>query len=138
MPTRVSGYRGSGTEFHHKTVCSKVKLGTMGALLDGTLDLIPPQNVEDNITSLISISPDYADDHLGSVNQPLKLMTNRTTGKDYLACDYSQDGDSYKYMTMMVKYPATRDNALLPRSLWSNEYNPPLDDGTVPSSKLRS
>ncbi len=23
------------------------------------------------------------------------------------------------------------------RSPWSNEYDPPLDDGTVPSSKLR-
>ena len=27
--------------------------------------------------------------------------------------------------------------ARLPRSPWSNEYDPPLEDGTVPSSKLR-
>lgn len=26
---------------------------------------------------------------------------------------------------------------LLDRSPWSNEYDPPLDDGTVPSPKLR-
>ncbi|GJJ08372.1 hypothetical protein Clacol_002586 [Clathrus columnatus] len=93
----------------------------MGDLLDSMLDLmrrLPPINVEDNVNSLISICPDYADDLLGSVDQPLKLKTDRATGKDYLACDYNRDGDSY-------------------RSPWSNEYDPPLEDGTVPSSKLR-
>jgi len=38
--------------------------------------------------------------------------------KIYLLCDYNRDGDSY-------------------RSPWSNKYDPPLDDGTVPSSDLR-
>ena len=28
-------------------------------------------------------------------------------------------------------------NCLSNRSPWSNEYDPPIDDGTVPSSKLR-
>ncbi|KAG8815699.1 F-actin-capping protein subunit beta, partial [Serendipita sp. 401] len=60
----------------------------------------------------------YADDLLGSVDQPLKLLTDHATGRDYLACDYNRDGDSY-------------------RSPWSNEYDPPLEDGTVPSTKLR-
>jgi len=62
--------------------------------------------------------PDYADDLLGSVDQPLQLRTDRATGKDYLICDYNRDGESY-------------------RSPWSNEYDPPLDDGTLPSPKLR-
>ena len=35
-------------------------------------------------------------DLLGSVDQPLKVMTDRATGKEYLACDYNRDGDSYR------------------------------------------
>jgi len=89
--------------------------------LDSMLDLmrrLPPTQVEENVLALVEICPDYADDLLGSVDQPLKVKTDGTTGKEYLACDYNRDGDSY-------------------RSPWSNEYDPPLDDGTVPSVKLR-
>lgn len=39
-------------------------------------------------------------------------------GKDYLLCDYNRDGDSY-------------------RSPWTNAYDPPLDDGAMPSERLR-
>jgi len=93
----------------------------MAALVDSMLDLmrrLPPTRTEENVTALIGICPDYADDLLGSVDQPLKLRTDRATGKEYLACDYNRDGDSY-------------------RSPWSNEYDPPLEDGTVPTPKLR-
>ncbi|KAI0324144.1 f-actin capping protein beta subunit [Cubamyces sp. BRFM 1775] len=93
----------------------------MGDLVDSMLDLmrrLPPTHVEENVASLVAMCPDYAEDLLGSVDQPLKVMTDRATGKEYLACDYNRDGDSY-------------------RSPWSNEYDPPLEDGTVPSPKLR-
>ncbi|CAK5268364.1 unnamed protein product [Mycena citricolor] len=93
----------------------------MGDLVDSMLDLmrrLPPKRTEENVAALIAICPDYADDLLGSVDQPLKLRTDRATGKEYLACDYNRDGESY-------------------RSPWSNEYDPPLDDGTVPTPKLR-
>jgi len=79
---------------------------------------LPPTRTEENVSALIGICPDYADDLLGSVDQPLKLRTDRATGKEYLACDYNRDGESY-------------------RSPWSNEYDPPLDDGTIPTPKLR-
>ncbi|KAF7312497.1 F-actin-capping protein subunit beta [Mycena indigotica] len=93
----------------------------MADLVDSMLDLmrrLPPTRTEENVTSLIGICPEYADDLLGSVDQPLKLKTDRATGKEYLACDYNRDGESY-------------------RSPWSNEYDPPLEDGTVPTAKLR-
>ncbi|KAF9223738.1 F-actin capping protein, beta subunit [Gyrodon lividus] len=89
--------------------------------VDSMLDLmrrLPPTQVEENVNALIRICPDYADDLLGSVDQPLKVMTDRATGRDYLACDYNRDGNSY-------------------RSPWSNEYDPPLEDGTIPAPKLR-
>ena len=36
------------------------------------------------------------------------------TGRAYLLCDYNRDSDSH-------------------RSPWSNKYDPPIDDGFVPS-----
>lgn len=72
----------------------------MADLLDSMLDLmrrLPPTRVDENVASLISICPDYADDLLGSVDQPLKLRQDRATGKEYLACDYNRDGDSYRW-----------------------------------------
>jgi len=93
----------------------------MGDLLDSMLDLmrrLPPTKIEANLGALLDLCPEYADDLLGSVDQPLRILTDKSTGRDYLACDYNRDGDSY-------------------RSPWSNEYDPPLADGTVPSAKLR-
>ncbi|KAF8625383.1 hypothetical protein AX15_005413 [Amanita polypyramis BW_CC] len=89
--------------------------------VDSMLDLmrrLPPTRTEENVAALINICPDYADDLLGSVDQPLQLKMDRETGREYLACDYNRDGESH-------------------RSPWSNEYDPPLDDGTVPTPKLR-
>ncbi|KAJ2920921.1 hypothetical protein H1R20_g16173, partial [Candolleomyces eurysporus] len=93
----------------------------MADLVDSMLDLmrrLPPTRTEENVAALVEICPDYADDLLGSVDQPLQVKTDRVSGKDYLACDYNRDGESY-------------------RSPWSNDYDPPLEDGTVPSIKLR-
>ncbi|KAF5342640.1 hypothetical protein D9611_001947 [Ephemerocybe angulata] len=93
----------------------------MADLVDSMLDLmrrLPPPRTEENVAALVEICPDYADDLLGSVDQPLRVLSDRATGRDYLACDYNRDGESY-------------------RSPWSNEYDPPLEDGTVPSVKLR-
>ncbi|KAL1935181.1 hypothetical protein VTP01DRAFT_4321 [Rhizomucor pusillus] len=89
---------------------------------DCALDLmrrLPPQNVEDNLNKLLDlVNPDLADELLSAIDQPLKVRRCAKTGKDYLICDYNRDGDSY-------------------RSPWSNEYDPELPDGAVPSPTLR-
>ncbi|KAJ8714893.1 hypothetical protein PYW08_004874 [Mythimna loreyi] len=89
--------------------------------MDCALDLmrrLPPQQIEKNLTDLIDLVPSMCDDLLSSVDQPLKIAQDRSTGKDYLLCDYNRDGDSY-------------------RSPWSNTYDPPLEDGSMPSERLR-
>ncbi|KAG6857414.1 hypothetical protein H0H87_004776 [Tephrocybe sp. NHM501043] len=71
----------------------------MADVLDSMLDLmrrLPPTRTEENVSALIQIAPDYADDFLGSVDQPLQIKTDRATGRDYLACDYNRDGESYR------------------------------------------
>lgn len=89
--------------------------------LDCALDLmrrLPPQQIESNLSDLIDLVPDLCEDLLSSVDQPLKIARDAQVGKDYLLCDYNRDGDSY-------------------RSPWTNAYDPPLDDGAMPSERLR-
>ena len=79
----------------------------MTDLLDSMLDLmrrLPPTNVEENVKNLVNICPDYADDLLGSVDQPLAILLDNETGKEYLACDYNRDGESYRYV-LLFYYP---------------------------------
>ena len=73
----------------------------MADLVDSMLDLmrrLPPMRVEENVSALVSMCPEYADDLLGSVDQPLKVLLDRGTGREYLACDYNRDGESYRYV----------------------------------------
>lgn len=89
--------------------------------MDSALDLLrrlKPQDVAANLKTIISTVPDLEEDLLASVDQPLKIQKCKQSRKDYLSCDYNRDGDSY-------------------RSPWSNEFDPPISDGTVPSTALR-
>jgi len=79
--------------------------------LDCALDLmrrLPPQQVEKNLSDLVDLVPNLTEELLAAVDQPLKVVRDRTVGKDYLLCDYNRDGDSY-------------------RSPWTNTYTPPFD-----------
>ncbi|XP_031623426.1 F-actin-capping protein subunit beta [Contarinia nasturtii] len=89
--------------------------------MDCALDLmrrLPPQQIEKNLIDLIDLAPALCEDLLSSVDQPLKVAKDKESGRDYLLCDYNRDGDSY-------------------RSPWSNTYDPPLEDGSMPSERLR-
>jgi capping protein (actin filament) muscle Z-line, beta len=71
--------------------------------IDSMLDLmrrLPPTNVENNVKTLIEMCPDDADELLGSVDQPLKVLLDKATGREYLACDYNRDGDSYRCVSL--------------------------------------
>ncbi|KAK7902615.1 F-actin-capping protein subunit beta [Exophiala xenobiotica] len=88
---------------------------------DAALDLLrrlPPLTVSANLNAITTLVPDLTEDLLSSVDQPLTSARCKKTGRDYLLCDYNRDGDSY-------------------RSPWSNEFEPPLDDATYPSDRVR-
>ena len=77
----------------------------MTDLLDSMLDLmrrLPPANIEENVSMLVNLCPDYADDLLSSVDQPLQLRVDKATGREYLVCDYNRDGESYRYVGIFV------------------------------------
>ncbi|KAI6280586.1 F-actin-capping protein subunit beta [Pyricularia oryzae] len=80
---------------------------------DSALDLLrrlDPKHTTRHLNGLMTIVPDLTEDLLSSVDQPLTVRRCKQTGREYLLCDYNRDGDSY-------------------RSPWSNEFDPPLDDG---------
>lgn len=89
--------------------------------MDSALNLMrrmPPSQVENSLAGLIEMVPELTDDLLSQVDQPLKVVKDTKTGKNFVLCDYNRDGDSY-------------------RSPWSNEYFPAMSDGFLPSKKLR-
>lgn len=89
--------------------------------LDACLDLmrrLPPQGCEKHLSDLVALAPELCDSLLQAVDQPLKVAKDKATGREYLLCDYNRDSDSY-------------------RSPWTNTYDPPLEDGVMPSDRLR-
>jgi len=89
--------------------------------LNSALNLMrrmPPSSVENCLAGLIELVPDLTDELLNHVDQPLKVEKDPKTGKQYILCDYNRDGDSY-------------------RSPWSNNYYPEMDEGFLPSDRLR-
>jgi len=91
------------------------------AQLLAALDLMrrmPPSRMESSLEELVDLVPDLTDDLLNTVDQPLQAAKD-DQGTSYLLCDYNRDGDSY-------------------RSPWTNRYDPPVEDGVLPSQALRN
>jgi len=91
------------------------------AQLNAALDLmrrLPPKTVEENLSDLLDLAPDLTEDLLSSVDQPLQVALDKSTGREYLQCDYNRDGDSF-------------------RSPWSNKYEPEIEEAYYPSDDLR-
>lgn len=80
---------------------------------------LPPNKIEQNLNGLLNLLPEETDELLQRVDQPLKEDTDTETGRKFLLCDYNRDGDSF-------------------RSPWSNRYEPPIEDGFLPTEKLRA
>lgn len=90
---------------------------------DSALDLLRrlnPKDTSKNVDRLCQLAPSLTEDLLESVDVPLAVKRCSKTKRDFLCCDYNRDGDSW-------------------RSPWSNEFEPPLEDGegVVPSERVR-
>mgnify|MGYP001420181514 CR=1 FL=1 len=83
----------------------------------GLMRRLPPAKVEQNLSGLLNLLPDDQEELLQRIDQPLEVTAD-ADGKKFLVSDYNRDGDSH-------------------RSPWSNKYEPPLDDGFLPSAGLR-
>ena len=75
------------------------------AALDCALDLMrrmPPAKVEENLVDLIRLIPEYTDELLSTIDQPLLVHKCKQTGKEFLSCDYNRDGDSYRFLCLTL------------------------------------
>ncbi|KAF2847851.1 F-actin capping protein, beta subunit [Plenodomus tracheiphilus IPT5] len=89
--------------------------------IDSALDLLRrlnPSDVQRNVSTIISLNPSLEEDLLESVDIPLTVKKCSKTKRDFLCCDYNRDGDSW-------------------RSPWSNEFEPPIEEGVTPSERVR-
>lgn len=84
----------------------------------GLMRRMPPKHTETALSALLSLLPHNSSDLLSQVDQPLQVLCDVDSGKEFILCEYNRDADSY-------------------RSPWSNKYHPPLDDGPHPSPELR-
>ncbi|KAK4428396.1 putative F-actin-capping protein subunit beta [Sesamum alatum] len=84
----------------------------------GLMRRVPPKHTETALSALLSLLPQHSSDLLSQVDQPLQVLCDVDSGKEFILCEYNRDADSY-------------------RSPWSNKYHPPLDDGPYPSPELR-
>ncbi|KQK21487.1 hypothetical protein BRADI_1g61050v3 [Brachypodium distachyon] len=90
--------------------------------MEAAMDLMrrmPPGSTEMALNALLSLLPDHSLDLLSQVDLPLQVCMDKENNKEYILCEYNRDADSY-------------------RSPWSNIYEPPLEDGTVPSDEMRN
>lgn len=90
--------------------CPRANIALSAPHLSDLLRRLNPKHTADHLNALISLAPDLTEDLLSSVDQPLTVRRCKQTGRDYLLCDYNRDGDSH-------------------RSPWSNQFDPPLDEG---------
>jgi len=92
--------------------------------LSSALDLLrrlPPKRTADTINDILDVAgeAEWTEDFLGAVDAPLRVQNDPINNTPYLLCDYNRDGDSY-------------------RSPWSNAYDPPIEDGALPSERMRA
>jgi hypothetical protein len=102
------------------------------------------------------------------VDQPIVVAQDTKVGRKFLLCDYSRDGDSFRFVgavfgqalpipCLRAPLPLVCPLSVVPtmhvmallllwpcsgvwgiRSPWSNEYFPACEDGYLPSDKLRA
>lgn len=74
-------------------------LGVVEAALD-LLRRLPPQNIEQNLVALARLLPQYTPELLNTVDVPSKVRICTQSSREYLACDYNRDGDSYRLVQL--------------------------------------
>jgi len=68
--------------------------------LEAALDLLrrlPPQNIHQNLVDVLQLLPEeHRPALLSAVDVPCQVKLCPRTSREYLACDYNRDGDSYR------------------------------------------
>ncbi|XP_052309193.1 probable F-actin-capping protein subunit beta isoform X2 [Populus trichocarpa] len=63
----------------------------------GLMRRIHPKQSETALSALLSLLPHHSSDLLSQVDQPLQVLCDLESGKEYILCEYNRDADSYRY-----------------------------------------
>lgn len=63
---------------------------------------MPPAQIENNLSGLLTLIPEDTDELLQRIDQPLQVRKDPKTGKSFVLCDYNRDGDSYRSVAMAL------------------------------------
>ncbi|KAK6138838.1 hypothetical protein DH2020_027425 [Rehmannia glutinosa] len=63
----------------------------------GLMRRIPPKHSETALSALLSLLPHHSSDLLSQVDQPLQVLCDVDSGKEFILCEYNRDADSYRY-----------------------------------------
>ncbi|CAI0396286.1 unnamed protein product [Linum tenue] len=63
----------------------------------GLMRRIPPKHSVTALSALVSLLPNHSSDLLSQVDQPLQVLCDSESGKEFILCEYNRDADSYRY-----------------------------------------
>ncbi|CAN1268058.1 Probable F-actin-capping protein subunit beta [Linum perenne] len=63
----------------------------------GLMRRIPPKHSVTALSALVSLLPHHSPDLLSQVDQPLQVLCDSDSGKEFILCEYNRDADSYRY-----------------------------------------
>ncbi|CAN1220792.1 Probable F-actin-capping protein subunit beta [Linum grandiflorum] len=63
----------------------------------GLMRRIPPKHSVTALSALVSLLPRHSSDLLSQVDQPLQVLCDSDSGKEFILCEYNRDADSYRY-----------------------------------------
>ena len=72
---------------------------------------LPPEQVVNNLGTVLNARPDLTEELLSRVDQPLQVATDEVSGRDFLLCDYNRDADSYRHAPPRRREQQERDCA---------------------------
>ncbi|XP_058096586.1 probable F-actin-capping protein subunit beta isoform X2 [Magnolia sinica] len=68
--------------------------------MEAALDLmrrISPNHAETALSALLTLLPHHSSSLLSQVDQPLQVLCDLESGKEFILCEYNRDADSYRY-----------------------------------------
>ena len=71
--------------------------GKLVLALDG-MRRLPREKAEQNVADVLTLNPTITEDVLATVDLPSGVSFDNTAQKPFLMCDYSRDGDSYRFL----------------------------------------
>ncbi|CAM8997788.1 unnamed protein product [Rhodiola kirilowii] len=69
----------------------------------GLLRRIYPKRTDTALSALLILIPHRSSDLLSQVDQPLQVLFDVDTGKEFIVCEYNRDADSFRCIILVSR-----------------------------------